>query len=146
MQEIGLVVRTDGQLADVRMRQQSACAKCGKCELAHETKELTVSAVNQVGASAGQTVRMEMTHRDVVSAGLIVYGLPLLMLFLGVALGQVFRSQLGAALTGIAAMAITYWLIHWRLEPRMKTSQRFQIVITGIVDEREVNLANGTKH
>ncbi|MGI6357418.1 MAG: SoxR reducing system RseC family protein [Bacillota bacterium] len=139
MQEIGLVVRTQGQLADVRLRQQSACAKCGKCELAHESKELTVSAVNQAGASAGQTVRMEMTHRDVVTAGLIVYGLPLLMLFLGVAVGQTLSSQLGAAMLGILAMAGTYGLIHWRLEPKMKTSQRFQIVITGIVDEREVN-------
>jgi len=139
MQEYGVVLRTNGKLADVSIRQQSACAKCGKCELAHESKDLTISAVNQAGAAAGQMVCLEMGHRDVVTAGLLVYGLPLLMLFLGVIVGQVWFDQLGAALTGFLTLGITYGLIHWRLEPKLRANQRYSIVITHVVNEREVN-------
>lgn len=145
MQEYGVVLRTNGKLADVSIRQHSACAKCGKCELSHESKELTVSAVNQVGASAGETVCLEMGHRDVVSAGLIVYGLPLVALFLGVAVGEALFDQLGAALLGFSALGLTFGLIHW-LEPRLKASQRYSILITQVVNEREVKLNHGTEH
>ncbi len=139
MQEYGVVLRTNGKLADVSIRQQSACAKCGKCQLAHESKDLTISAVNQAGATAGQVVCLEMGHRDVVTAGLLVYGLPLLMLFLGVIIGQIWFGELGAAMTGFLALGITYGLIRWRLEPRLQANQRYSIVITHVINEREVN-------
>lgn len=139
MQEYGVVLRTNGKLAEVGIRQQSACAKCGKCELAHESKDLTVSAVNQAGARTGETVCLEMGHRDVVTAGLLVYGLPLLTLFLGVIVGQLWFDQLGAALVGFLALGATYGLIHWRLEPKLKANQRYSIVITQVVNEREVH-------
>lgn len=146
MDQYGVVLRTRGRIADVGIRQRSACAQCGQCELAHETKDLVISAINQAGAKKDDLVRLEMGQGNIVSASLIAYGLPLVALFLGVALGQLLFGQAGAALIGFLGLALAYGFIHWRLEPRLFANQRFHVLITAVVNEREVNSSHGTEY
>lgn len=146
MKQYGMVLRTDGKLAQVSVRQHSACAQCGKCDMSHESKDLTVSAVNIAGAAAGDMVRLEMAQRDVMAAGLIIYVLPLVVMFIGAAVGQALSGQAVAAGFGFGGLALTYAFIHWRLEPKLRADQRYNISITQVVDEREDFQNHGTEH
>lgn len=137
MEQFGVVLHTEGKLAQVSFRQHSACAQCGKCDMSHESKDLTVSALNMAGAAAGDMVRLEMAQRDVMTAGLIIYILPLAAMFIGAAIGQTLWGQVAALGLGLVGMALTYAFIHWRLEPKISRDQRYQIRITQVVDERE---------
>jgi sigma-E factor negative regulatory protein RseC len=136
MEQYGVVHRVDGKLAKVSIRQHSACAQCGKCNLAHESKDLMIDAVNQAGAHIGDTVLLQMGQRDVLSAGLIAYGLPLLLMFVGAVVGQSFFGQAGSALLGFSGLGLTYAFIHWYLEPKLKANQRYSICITEVIDEK----------
>lgn len=146
MEQYGVVMRTDGKWAEVSTRQHSACAQCGKCNLAHESKDLTVSAVNQAGAAVGDTVLLTMAQRDVVSAGLIVYALPLGVMFLGALAGQALGGQATAALAGFGGLALSYAFIHWRLEPKLRTDQRYSIQITQVINEKGELDHYGSEH
>lgn len=135
MERCGVVVSTDGQVAEVLVRQHSACAACGKCNMAHESRELKVQAHNPIAARPGDKVRLAMPQRNVYQAGLIAYIMPLLLMFLGVAAGQIWAGQSGAVLGGLSGLLLAYFLIARYLEPRLQESKRFNIMITHLVDE-----------
>ncbi len=140
MKQQGRVIRTQGREADVCITQLSACAKCGKCNLSHESRDLVISAVNVAQAQPGDFVILEMAHTSVFLAALIAYGLPLLVMFLGAFLGQAIGGELLSAVLGFSGLGLGYILIRWVVDPRLKAQQNYEIKITTIIDPREVNL------
>lgn len=147
MEQYGIIVRANGKQADVLVRQHSACASCGKCNMKHESKDLTVTALNLVNAQVGDRVVLEMPERNILSAGLLAYAMPLVSLFIGVLLGQLlFGSQTAAVLLGFGSMLGSYALLHLVLEPRFKASQQFSLSITDVIGTKEDHTDYGTEH
>ncbi len=146
MEQYGIVIRASGQQAEVMVRQHSACASCGKCNMKHESKELTVTALNSVHAQVGDRVVLEMSHQSILSAGLLAYAMPLAALFVGVVLGQfLFGGQTAAVLLGFGAMLGSYALLNLVFEPRFKANQQFSLNITDVISKEEYT-NHGTEH
>lgn len=103
--QTGVVVALEGPLAKVRAMRSQGCAAC-TCsggDNAQNGREHILFAYNPNGAAVGQTVRLEMRADRTAAASLILYGAPLLGLFLGAWLGSrlgFFSHQDLDALTG----------------------------------------------
>lgn len=92
MRQIVTVTRVleDG-FAEVAMRRESACSgECGSCGgCSAQAQTITVRARNALGAAAGDRVVVETAGRTVLSAALLVYLVPLVLFFVGWAVGYV---------------------------------------------------------
>lgn len=109
----GNIIKIDGNTLTVKVLQLSACAHCeGKkfCTLAEsKEKEITVSETNPEAYSIGEEVNIVTQKRQVFTAVLWAYIMPLILLFIGVGVGTFFNlPEVHTALLGIAAVAIYY--------------------------------------
>ncbi len=103
----------DDATAQVIHIRQSACSgdchKCSGCGAAQETLILTVQ--NPIGAKPGDLVVIQSDSGPVLAAAAVLYIVPLLLFFLGYALGAVLWQRGGltgclAFLLGVAFAAI----------------------------------------
>ena len=90
-------------LAEVEVTRRSACghdcAKCGGCG-GLETQTLYVTARNHAHASVGDRVLLEGETRQVLGFAVLVYLLPLVLFFVGYAIGSVTGGGAAGALGG----------------------------------------------
>lgn len=74
----GIVVKTDGNRAVVRIRKSSACGHdCGECRVC-SNPEFETEVLNQIGASAGDTVRIGAPAGEILFSAFLVYMLPVI--------------------------------------------------------------------
>lgn len=77
----GLVVRTAGNTAVVKIRKSSACGQdCGHCG-ACDNPVYEVSAYNAAGARPGDRVVLELPSQSVLGMAFLLYLLPVLAAF-----------------------------------------------------------------
>ena len=92
----------DDGTARVTVLRQSACSgdchKCSGCGAVQQT--LVVTAQNPIGASVGELVLLRSDTASVMKGAFVLYILPLVLFFLGYALGAVWN--LGALMGGLA--------------------------------------------
>ena len=96
---------TDDGKAQVMVIRQSACSgdchKCSGCGAVQET--LLFEAENPVGAKPGDLVTVKSESGPVLRSAAVLYMLPLVLFFLGYALGA--RGGIGALLGCLAVAA-----------------------------------------
>ena len=109
----GNIIKIDGNLITVKILQVSACAHCAEkkfCTLAEsKEKEITVSDANPEAYSVGEEVQIVTQKRQVFTAVLWAYVIPLILLFIGVGVGTLLNlPEVHTALLGLIAVAIYY--------------------------------------
>lgn len=136
MRQLGEVLSVEGDLAQVKVVQHSACASCThKCGLEHEIKDVYVAAENRIKAEAGETVVLELSHVFVLKAAFWAYAFPLFFLLLGISIGVfLLESEPKALLLGFALMVLSYIFTRYVLEPRFKAREQYRLVIVGRAD------------
>ena len=95
----------DGTAQVIHMRQSACsgdCHKCSGCGAAQET--LLLTAQNPIGAKPGELVVIRSESGPVLAAAAILYMLPLVLFFVGYALGAMLW-ELGA-LVGCLAFVL----------------------------------------
>ncbi len=108
----GVVVKTDGSSATVRIEKKSACSgECSSCGMC-KNPVYDVEAANNIGASAGDAVKLYMPSGKVYRAAFLVYMLPILVVFavLGVCSLLNVRSVITAVVCAVA-LAVWFFLI-----------------------------------
>ena len=83
-QEQGLVLDVRGDVAHVRVGRHGECVSCGACAGA---QNVTVDALNRLGARPGQRVMFEMKESHVLTGAFVVFVMPLLIAAIGGAVG-----------------------------------------------------------
>ena len=109
----GNIIKIEGNLITVKILQLSACAHCAEkkfCTLAEsKEKEITVSETNPEAYSVGEEVQIVTQKRQVFTAVIWAYIMPLILLFIGVGVGTLLNlPEVHTALLGITAVAIYY--------------------------------------
>ena len=110
MEQIVRVRGTSGDgTAQVLHIRQSACSgdchKCSGCGAAQEGIVLTVS--NPIGARPGDLVTIEAATGPVLRGAAVLYMMPLLLFFLGYALGAVWgRGGLAGCISFVLGIAL----------------------------------------
>ena len=83
MKETGKVSRKiDPLTVEVEVKESSACAKCGICHFS-KTGTLILDAKNEIGASVGDTVEVEVPEGSVVFSSLLIFIFPIIAFFIG---------------------------------------------------------------
>ena len=96
MQQLVRVRQTyDDGTATVLCIRESACSgdchKCSGCGAAKES--ILLEAANPIGAKPGDLVRIEAETGPVLKAAMVMYMLPMILFFLGYALGDALADR-----------------------------------------------------
>ena len=106
MDEVGTVVSIAGNKARVMMEQHSQCKGCSACS-AKTTGLAYLEVENTLNAKVGEQVIIKIKLTPLQISGL-VYGLPTLLLFLGIVIGDlVCHSDLWGLAWGVGFMALS---------------------------------------
>ncbi len=132
MNSFGIVTRCEKEFAYVKIRRDSMCGEnCGSCNMC-ANKEIEIKAVNEKGAKIGDRVEMEMPEKSGLSAALFAYGIPMLILILGIITGAVINMENIALL--VTVMLIIIWYVALVLmEKNKRYSERLTPIITKII-------------
>jgi positive regulator of sigma E activity len=116
MHEVGIVKSIDGVFARVMIgRKSSCCESCEKDTCDIPENGIETEAINTARAAVGQKVKLVMKSHTYVKGIMIIYALPIISLFAGAVLGQMYLpvfikgidAELLAALGGFIAFFIS---------------------------------------
>lgn len=88
-----------GGMAEVVVTRSTACgSNCGNCESCIFQSELKTLAKNRIGARPGQRVVIESKSSKIYRAAMLVYILPILLVFAGYALASAAGGSEGVCI------------------------------------------------
>ena len=89
IEDIGKVVKIDGNQAYIEVERSSACASCGlqEAEELATGGKVVFEAYNMEGTNIGDRVRVQVRTGAYVKASLYIYGIPVLFLVIGAIAG-----------------------------------------------------------
>lgn len=139
MQGEGNMIRTgrvvnalDGQI-EVCFNRPEACDHCGGCTGQKHKTLVTL----QGDAPLGSMVDVEMPARQVFKASILAYVIPMVLLFAGLLAGMwLFKSEMPAALMGLACMALSWGILHLT-ERKLQRKKNWQPRIVSVHKEGE---------
>ena len=115
MTQTGVVTRLlDNGQAEVAVDRVTACNHCSGCGECIYGKKIMVEAANKIFAQPGERVVLESETRTILQVTLLIYMLPVVMLFAGYAAGALLglgeeHCILSAGIgLGIGALLATY--------------------------------------
>lgn len=135
MQEIGIVESVEGKEAIVNVKRSTACGdSCATCGAQCKTSRTKISAKNLVDAKVGDKVQIEMATRTVILSAILVYILPLVVLFGAYFLAELYYglSEKNSVICGLIAFSASFVLLF--IADKF-TKKRFIVNITDIIDE-----------
>jgi sigma-E factor negative regulatory protein RseC len=115
--EDGVVISVENGFADVSVIQSEKCDECSAKIICHPNKnDLNILHVEDpFGAKVGDNVRIEIRGKSILKASFKLYGIPLIILLIGIFLGNsIFTgykiSELFSVLLGVGLVIIYYFL------------------------------------
>lgn len=131
---VGTVKKIANEQATVSIERQDMCGSCHACEVVGEVKKCEILCKNTCGAKVGDQVEISLKEESFLKATMIIYGLPLVGLILGIALGwgvsQSFNlvyTELSMILGGLLLLTLTYKVIRRKDKMQKYTSYLPQI-------------------
>ena len=140
MTERGVVTAVKGRRATVEFDRKSACDSCHMCAVTRDGMKVKIVIENTLGAERGDIVTVSMGERFVLTAALVVYIIPLVLVGVGIGVGSLFGEtlQIVLAVVGLAlglgiAMVLDRCVIGKRkgFVPEMTEIVRVSPVVTG---------------
>ncbi len=134
LRQTGRVIETKDGMAVVRFQRSDACGHCNACFTFGST-EADIEIENICNAKAGDIVSIELHSGSMFKASAIAYGIPLIGLIVGAALG----SRIGdiyAAVGGILLCGGTFFILRG-LNPRFERRAEFKPRMIDIVGHEE---------
>jgi len=92
--EEGIILEIHGRIATVQLKSAGACSRC-KAGCMERNGFMVAEAENPVGAKAGDTVSLGLDSKKALIASFVVFGLPLLALFIGVIATNLVTERIG---------------------------------------------------
>lgn len=118
MDEVGTILKVDGNKATVKINRHAACGDCGACHVGKEKMTMETEADNNIGAKPGDNVVVHMKFMNVLQAVSIAYGIPFICfmigMFTGWFLGSYFNidNVVSAFSLGLILVIISYLVIY----------------------------------
>jgi positive regulator of sigma E activity len=96
MEETGTVIDCTDGVALVRIERSAACEGCTFCTLAETADHMIARAVDRLGVSIGDRVRIETKAPSPLAAALLLFLVPFAFLFAGFGVGALIAALLHA--------------------------------------------------
>lgn len=121
----------DNGMAEVVVSRGTACgSNCGNCESCVFQSELKAFAKNTVNAKRGEKVVIETVSSRIFGAALLLYIVPIVMLFIGYLVAAHYNLSEGLSILvsfGFFAVAVALVVIYQRIS-KSKNPIKFEIV------------------
>ncbi len=137
IEEEGIVVEADGELAKVSIVSKSACDNCSASSVCHPGEQDYMEAANPLGAKKGQKVKVVVAPQAYLKASIILYGIPMTVFIaaailgknLGLRYGTEANSDLWAFIAGVASMLVSFIFIRMYNNKVEKTPQYKPVIV-----------------
>ena len=108
MTQTGIVTKLlDKGLAEVAVERVTACGHCSGCGECIYGKQITVAAENKIYAKPGERVVLESSTSVIMRVTLLIYMVPVVMLFLGYAVGAAMHlDQEGCIVSSVIGLGL----------------------------------------
>lgn len=107
MTERGVVTKVKGTKATVQFDRKSACDSCHMCAVTRDGMKVQIVIENSLNAAVGDIVNVQMGERFVLTAALIVYIIPLVLVGIGVGVGSLL-SELAQVLLAVGGLVVGF--------------------------------------
>ena len=115
MLERGVVLKSNGKFAQVRIGRNSACGSCGKCGMTENQKHVDFYVENTLNAQVNDVVELDIPEANSARLAFVAYILPLIpaLILLFVSVGLKWADWLSIVLffAGLAAGFVVVALI-----------------------------------
>lgn len=137
MQESAIVKKVDGQTATLVIDKKDECSKCGMCLFPKGANAIEFEAVNKVDAKVGDTVLIERQEKGKLTAIILVFLVPLLLILLSSVIAlMVIGSELWALGLSLISLAVWFVLLAF-IDKKLKRTKGFITVIVRVIGESE---------
>jgi len=145
LKEFGVVTEVNKDKVQIKVNRRTACGNCKACGMTDDQKEHLFELTNTIGASVGDTVVLEMKSRGFLGAVSILYGVPLIALISGVAVGsfiskivnELWDPSILGAIGGAFFVAIAFYLVS-KYEKVASKNRTYIPVITGFKEDNKL--------
>jgi sigma-E factor negative regulatory protein RseC len=105
IEDIGRVVKVQGDQAFIEVERSSACAECGLQEAEEMTAggKVVFEAFNMIQARVGDRVRVQVQTAAYMKATIYVYGIPVLLMVIGAIFGMYIAGALNRSSDSMSA-------------------------------------------
>jgi len=143
MLEVGKVIKTDKEknTATVEFDRKSACAKCGMCMMTEDQKKVEITLKNNIGAVEEDYVEVSMGGNFVLTAALIVYVIPLILI--GVALFITKRMSEEIQLISAGGSLFVGFIISFIADRLIRNRKGYTPEIINILEKSKEETENG---
>lgn len=152
IEEVALVTSIDGDYAEVRTEEKSACGSCGardNCATATvaeamEKPPMLRRALNPIGAKPGEKVVVGIEESALNNVSMFFYAVPIAGLILFALLGQFIAQWTGidgeplSALGGLLGLVLGFFLLQ-RFVARVGDDQRYQVTVLRRADTSPIS-------
>lgn len=135
MKEQAKVIEISDGKVTVEVQRTTTCENCGKCTVGQKNLVVTAKVETDRTVQIGDIVTVEMKLPDLYKATVIMYGIPIVLFFIGVVLGYFLIApalsldvNIVGALTGFVLLALAYYIIR-RFELKGAFDNDFKMTI-----------------
>ena len=140
MKQYGFVVSISSDSVVIEVVRSSACGdKCGSCGGNCEKKVIKAEVKNRLDAKVGDYIEIEVADKSILKAAMLVYIMPLVLLFVGIWIGYVvgnslenINEELTAIVMGIIFMAISMLFLK-KIDNVIKKNGKYQLYMSRVL-------------
>ncbi|WHH59997.1 SoxR reducing system RseC family protein [Petroclostridium sp. X23] len=141
MEQIGKIVSTNGNMAEVQIQRATACGgDCGKCSGCAPTA-MKINARNEVHAQIGQMVRLASSTRNILAAAFIVYIVPIIILITTyiatysyiISSNLPVNAQTAGIVTAICSLVLSFLVLRI-IDKRLQKGSKLELTITSVIN------------
>ena len=137
MRDVGTVVKTYKNYADVKVDKKDACSKCGMCLFSGNVDHTVMTCENILGAKAGDEVVIDVKGKGKLLSIFLLFVVPLILIGLSVLISLVvIKNELWTVILSVLSVALWYVTLI-PIDKKLKTRQGFIPCITEIINKGE---------
>ena len=139
MREVGIVVNADGKDATVKVDKKDECSKCGMCLFPKNASSIEFLSDNDIGASVGDQVIIERKKEAILTAAILIFLVPLLLIGLSALLTYLFIGiDIWVLILSIIFIIVWYNILSV-IDKKLKNRQDYKHIIVEILEKGETN-------
>lgn len=139
MREVGIVVNADGKDATVKVDKKDECSKCGMCLFPKNASSIEFLSDNDIGASVGDQVIIERKKEAKLTAAILIFLVPLLLIGLSALLTYLFIGiDIWVLILSIIFIIVWYNILSV-IDKKLKNRQDYKHIIVEILEKGETN-------
>jgi len=138
MKEIGLVVSTSGERAQVQVKRKAQCDKCGMCIFPKGADTIDFDCINKVDAKIGDTVEIQKEEKNKILSYILIFLVPLLLIGASALVGLLL-IKIDYWVLILSAITLTVWFILLSvIDKAVKKSGKLSPVILNVINGQDI--------